>query len=58
MGVMALVWLPVPERVGLKVLPILNKSLSSIRKVRKRWVSNRNPRTFRSGRFQVVDTRH
>jgi hypothetical protein len=40
-----MVWLPVPERVGSKVLPILNKSLSFIGSVRKCWMSNRNPLT-------------
>jgi hypothetical protein len=43
---------PVPERVGSPVLPILNKSLSSLSRVRKRRVSNRNLRAFMPERFQ------
>jgi site-specific DNA-adenine methylase len=42
----------VPERVGSKVLPILNKSLFSSWRNKKRWVSNRNPPFFRRGRSQ------
>src|SRR5438105_988751 len=44
--------LPVPERVDSKVLPIPAKSLPSSSRDKKRWVSNRNPRCFSTGRFQ------